>query len=272
MIPLSSATQSLCRATPRSLGPPNQKVGANTVQGAAYTFVQSGTPWTEQAKLLAADGAATDNFSWAVAIEGDTAVIGAPGSDPYGSVYVFVRTGSTWTQQGPRLVPGDGLTAGDFGKAIALSGDTLVVGAPGTSIGTRGAAGSVYVFVRSGTTWTQQGERLVGADISSGGEYFGWAVAASGNTLLVGSQGARSPNVRQGAAYVFTRSGTTWTQQGARLVASDGATEDRFGWSVALAGDTAAVGAPQSGEGSTYVFTRSGTAWTTRPNRSSRPT
>lgn len=244
------------------IGAPNQKVGANTVQGAAYAFVRSGTTWTEQAKFLAADGAATDNFSWAVAIEGDTAAIGAPGSDPYGSVYVFVRTGSTWTQQGPRLVPSDGLTAGDFGKAVALSGDTLVVGAPGTSIGTRGAAGSVYVFVRSGTTWTQQGERLVGADIASGGEYFGWAVAASGNTLLVGSQGARSPNVRQGAAYVFTRSGTTWTQQGARLVANDGATEDRFGWSVALAGDTAAVGAPQAGEGSAYVFTRSGTAWT----------
>jgi hypothetical protein len=250
------------------IGAPNEKVGANFAQGAAYVFVRSGTTWTQQgSKLLAADGASNDNFAWSVAIDGNTAAIGSYRAQAsQGAVYVFVRSGTTWAQQGARLMATDGTNGGSFGTSVALSGDTLVVGAPGKSVDTKGGAGSVYVFVRSGTTWSQQGPRLLSSDIA-GGDRVGSAVSVSGDTLLAGAeQKTVGSNPQQGAAYVFERSGTTWTQQGSRLVASDGADGEYFGWSVALAGDTAAVGAPfqpkLSAEGAAYVFVRSGSTWT----------
>lgn len=255
------------------IGAPNQKVGANFAQGSAYVFVRSGTTWAQQgSKLLAADGASNDNFAWSVALDGDTAAVGAYRAE---AVYVFVRSGTTWSQQGPRLVA-SGAQDGDFGNSVALSGDTLVVGAPGEATGTKGGAGGAYVFVRSGTTWTQQGTRLMSSDIA-GGDQLGNAVAISGDTLLVGAQQKTiGSNTQQGAAYVFTRSGTTWSQQGSRLVASDGAQGDWFGWSVGVAGDTAVVGAPNQTQGTAtyqgaaYVFNARGRLGR-KLARSSRP-
>ena len=245
-------------------------VGANSNQGSAYVFTRSGTTWTQQGQLTASDGAADDLFGYSVALSGDTALVGAWRDDvganyDQGSAYVFTRSGTTWTPQG-KLTASDGEAGDIFGNSVALSGDTALVGAEYDHVGANSDQGSVYVFTRSGTTWTQQG-KLTASD-GAAGDYFGISVALSGDTALVGAYldnvGA---NMWQGSAYVFTRSGTTWTQQG-KLTASDGAAEDRFGISVALSGDTALVGAYLDDvganiyQGSAYVFTRSGATWT----------
>jgi hypothetical protein len=126
--------------------------------GAAYVFVRSGTTWSQQAKLLASDGAHNDYFGASVAVSGDTAVVGAFGhNSSQGALYVFVRSGTSWTQQAS-LVPNDAAKGDGLGSAAAIQGDTLVVAAY-TKNSSQGAA---YVFVRSGTTWTQQGELTPG--------------------------------------------------------------------------------------------------------------
>jgi hypothetical protein len=247
------------------VGAPIQKVGANYAQGAVYVFVRSGTTWAQQAKLLADDGAMDDYFGRAVAIDGDTLAVGGYQAE---AVYVFVRSGTTWTQQGSKLVADDAAAgSADFGDAVALSGNTLLVGAPGKSVGNRGGAGVAYVFVRSGTTWTQQGPSFTSSDIHSS-DHFGDAVSLSGETALIGAPGKLiGNNAYQGAAYAFVRSGTTWSQQGPSLTASGGLEADEFGWSVALAGNTAVIGAPWEAQGTAteqgaaYVFVRSGTTW-----------
>ena len=225
----------------------------------------------QQTQLTAPDGAASDWFGSSVALSGDTALVGseldAVGAHAYqGSAYVFTRTGTIWTLQ-QHLTAGDGDASDNFGSAVALSGDTALIAAPYADIGANTAQGAAYVFARSGTTWTQQ-QKLT-ADDGDAMDEFGYSVAVSGDTSLVGARwDDLGAGTRQGAAYVFARSGTTWTQQGAALTADDGATDDEFGSSVALSGDTALVGAPyadigaNTAQGSAYVFTRSGAAWT----------
>lgn len=249
------------------VGAPIKKIGDNYAQGAAYVFVRSGSTWTQQGdKLLADDGAMDDYFGKAVAIDGDTLAVGAPDAE---AVYVFVRSGTTWTQQGPKLVADDAATgSAHFGTAVALSGNTLLVGGPGKTVPTKGgAAGVAYVFVRSGTTWTQQGSSITSSDIHSS-DHFGNGVSLSGDTALIGAPGKLiGDNRYQGAAYAFVRSGTTWTQQGSGLVSPDGLEGDELGWSVALAGNTAIVAAPwetqgtATSQGAAYVFQRTGTSW-----------
>jgi hypothetical protein len=195
--------------------------------------------------LLGQDGAVQDYFGWSVALDGDTALIGTlygPGSAnaDQGAAYVFVRNGTTWTQQ-KKLTANDGLAFAQFGTAVALDGDTALVGAPDhqrlPSFLTTGAA---YVFVRNGTTWTQQAGLL--ANDGDGGDQFGAAVALDGDTALVGAPNNAVTVGGQGAAYIFTRNGTSWTQR-QRLLASDIAPDDHFGNAVALSGDKALIGA-----------------------------
>jgi len=244
------------------VGADNDNVAGNAYQGSAYIFTRSGTVWSQQAHLTASDGAAEDFFSISVALSGDTALVGAAddnvgGNNQQGSAYVFVRSGSSWTQQA-HLTALDGAESDWFGIAVALSGDTALVGATGHTVGANYSQGSVYVFVRSGATWTQQGQLTA----SDGAAYdqFGYSMALSGDTALVGAILADvGGNIDQGSAYVFTRSGATWTQQG-KLTASDGAANDQFGHSVAVSGDTALVGAPQhdvggnADQGAVYFF------------------
>ena len=152
--------------------------------------------------------------------------------------------------QQAKLTASDGAASDSFGASIAISGDTVVVGSPFASIDDRTKLGAAYVFVRSGTTWTQQ-QRLTASD-GAPGDSFGASVAIGGGTLVVGAPGADiSGKPSQGAAYVFARSGTTWTQQ-QKLTASDGAENDSFGASIAIIVNTVVVGAP--GDGSAYVF------------------
>ncbi|HRI02620.1 MAG TPA: carboxypeptidase regulatory-like domain-containing protein [Pyrinomonadaceae bacterium] len=247
------------------IGAPWADIDTNTEQGSAYVFVRSGTSWTQQAKLTASDGAALDGLGYSVAISGDTAVVGASGDDigpntAQGSAYVFVRSGTTWSQQAI-LTASDGAAYNQLGRSVAFSGDTVIIGAPFADIGVNGRQGSAYVFVRSGTSWTQQA-KLTASD-GAIDDYFGLSVAISGDTAVVGAPAA---NTDRGSAYVYVRSGTNWIQQ-AKLTALDGAAGDYFGYSVAISGDTAVVGVPDDDigsnidQGSAYVFVRSGTTW-----------
>jgi hypothetical protein len=234
--------------------------GKNTGQGAAFVFTGSGSSWTRQEELTASDGAAKDDFGISVALsaDGNTALVGAEGKN---SAYVFTRSGSVWSQQGGALTPSDGAAGDHFGFAVALGADggTALVGAIGKNTG----QGKAYVFTRSASAWGQQGELTAGD--GSAGDGFGVSVGlgANGGTALIGASGKNSG---QGAAYVFTRSGSTWTQQGGALTAHDGVAPDDFGWAVALSadGDTALIGADgkSSSRGAAYIFTRTGADWT----------
>ena len=237
----------------------------NTDQGSAYVFVRTGNSWAQQPKLTANDAAANDQFGKSVALNGDTMVLGAPGDNSsQGAVYVFTRSGTIWAQQ-QKLTANDAAAGDNFGFSVALSGDSVVVGASGDDTGANLSQGSAYVFVRNGTNWTQQ-QKLTASDGANADE-FGFSVALSDNTVVVGALLVDiGGNRDDGAAYVFTRSGTIWTQQ-QKLTANDRAANDLFGASVALSGDTLVAGAPQDDiganltQGSAYVFTRVGTIW-----------
>ncbi len=235
--------------------------------GSAYVFTRSGTTWSQQVKLTAADGAEGDAFGQSIALSGDTVVIGAPHDDDKGndagSVYVFTRSGTTWSQQ-VKLTAADGVAGDVFGISIAFSGDTIVIGA---DLNDEKAlnAGAVYVFTRSGSSWSQQA-KITAAD-GAETDIFGVRVALSGDTILISARrdDDDAMGIDAGSAYIFTRTGTTWLQQ-IKLTASDGAADDRFGRSVALVADTAVIGAmfqddKGDNSGSAYVFTRSGTTW-----------
>jgi uncharacterized repeat protein (TIGR01451 family) len=252
------------------IGAERDDTPAGTDAGAAYVFVRSGTTWSEQQKLVPADGAAGDAFGSSVSISGDTVVVGAAGDDEpgaleAGSVYVFVRSGTTWTQQ-QKLLASDGAQLDRFGSAVALSGDTVVVGSPFDDNTGGVDAGSAYVFVRSGTTWTEE-QKLLPSD-GAANDSFGLSVSAAGDTVVAGMPNDfNAGGVQAGSAYVFVRSGTIWSEQ-QKLLASDGASSDHFGVSVSVSGDTVIAGANDddnpggTNAGSAYVFVRSGTIWT----------
>jgi hypothetical protein len=232
-----------------------------TDSGSAYVFTRSGTNWTQQAKLTASDGAAADEFGIRVAVDGDTALIGAICDDTCrGATYVFTRSGAAWAEQA-KLVASDRVMYDSFGGGVAIDGDTAVIAAY-QSDARGGDSGAAYVFTRSGTTWAQQA-KLTASD-GAGGDFFGSWVDVGGDTALIGAFFNDANGSDSGAAYVFTRSGATWTQQ-AKLTASDGVGNQLFGNSVSLDGDTALIGAEYGDatfRGAAYLFTRTGTTWT----------
>ncbi len=203
-----------------------------------------------------------DRFGYSVAIDGDTAIVGAYS----GSAYIFTRSGSTWTQQA-KLLASDRYSKRYskyfFGTSVAMDGDTAIVGAFDDD-DNGDYSGSAYIFTRSGSTWTQQAKLL--ASDGAAGDGFGRSIAIDGDTAIVNANGDDDNGESSGSAYIFTRSGSTWTQQD-KLLASDGASYDYFGRSIAIDTDTAIVGANyDSGNGrnfgSAYIFTRNGTNWT----------
>ena len=229
--------------------------------GSAYVFTRSAGLWTEQAKLTASDGAAQDTFGYSLALDGDTALIGAWGDDQYGgSAYVFVRSAGVWTEQ-VKLTASDGASSDQFGRSVALDGDTAVIAA--------GWDNWIYVFTRDAGVWAEQAQFTASDDeYSDAGAYFGEPVALDGDTALIAAPHNDYDDYRisSGAAYVFSSSAGAWKQQ-TKLTASDFAYTDYFGFSVALDGDTALIGATgddDNGEssGSAYVFTRGGEEWT----------
>lgn len=232
--------------------------------GSAYIYTRTGTTWTQQAKLIASDGATEERFGIDVALEGDTAMIGSetPDNGDYsGSVYVFTRTGTIWTEQ-QKLLASDGAAGDWFGFAIALDGDTALFAASYDD--DKGAqSGSAYIFTRTGSTWTEQ-QKLNASDGAVGDHFSEFAVALDGDTAIIGAYMDDDMGSASGSAYVFTRTGTTWTEV-QKLTASDGAAGDYFSqYGVTLDGDTAFIGAWFDDNangvdaGSAYVFTKSG--------------
>ena len=242
---------------------------AGSGQGSAYVFVRSGGVWSQQQKLEASDAAAFDLFGSSVAISGETVVISSPldaGAAGFfqGSAYVFVRSGGVWSQQ-QKLEASDAAAGDQFGFSVAISGETVVVGAFADTGAAGAVQGSAYVFVRSGGVWSQQ-QKLEASDAAAN-DWFGFSVAISEETVVVGARfddGAAGLN--QGSAYVFVRSGGVWSQQ-QKLEASDAEDGDWFGFSVAISGETVVVGASNDDgaagvlQGSAYVFVRSGAVW-----------
>lgn len=233
--------------------------------GAVYVFTRNGSTWTFQQKLTASDSEGGDWFGLSVAIDGNSLVVGAPENYSLplkqGWAYVFTRSGSIWVEQ-QKLAANDGASGDHFGQSVAINGDTVVVGVREDDIDGKTDQGSAYVFARNGALWTQQ-QKLIAND-GQAGDYFGHAVALSGNIAVVG---ARDDDINgqsdQGSAYVFTRNGATWTQQ-AKLFDNNGQVIDRFGQAVGLDGDTLVVGAygANNHRGTVYVFTGSSATWT----------
>jgi hypothetical protein len=217
-------------------------------RGSAYVFVRSGSSWLQEAKLVASDGSVEDFFGVSVSISGDYAIIGALGDDSAsGSAYVFVRSGSSWSQEA-KLVASDSSMDDMFGYSVSICGDCAISGAPQVD----SSRGSAYVFMRSGTSWLEVA-KLVASD-GVGNDYFGCSVSISGDYAIIG---AKNDDLYCGSAYVFVRSGSSWSQE-AKFVASDSSREDIFGYSVSICGDYAISGAcnDDSGRGSAYVFIR----------------
>jgi hypothetical protein len=247
-----------------------------TSRGGALVFVRSGSTWSQQGGVLrGAEQVGQAKFGDGVALSGDgsTALIGARGDkENEGSGYVFTRSGETWTQQGPRLAGNEETSLGQLGTSVALSadGDTALLGGWGDA----SWAGAAWVFTRSGESWTEQGPKLTGSEeeseetLASRGGYFGVSAALSedGNTALLGGWGDAKG---RGAAWAFTRSGETWTQQGPKIVALGEQTDEkapgRFGESVSLSsdGNTALIDGPGDDKnfGAVWVFKREGSSW-----------
>ena len=231
----------------------------NGRDGAAWVFTRSGGVWTQQGANLVGTGAtggAQQGCSVVLSADGSTAIIGGNGDDNHqGAVWAFTRSGVQWSQQGTKLV-GTGTVGGSSsaqqGCAMALSadGNTAMVGGPYND------AGAAWVYTRSNGVWSQQGTKLVGTgaagDAAQGSSV---ALAADGNTAVVG--GMYDDNAA-GAAWVYTRSGSAWSQQGTKLVGTGATGAAWQGISVALSADgyTAAVGgfSDDYGAGAVWIF------------------
>lgn len=236
--------------------------------GAAHVFVRQGQTWLPQAKLTAADARAGNYFGAAVALDGDRALIGAPlgGDDAYfagdaGSAYLFERRGTRWEQIAKLTVAKP--ASGDlFGRALALAGDTALIGAYGDR--DNGVnSGAAYLFEATDAGWVERAK--LKADDGGSDDRFGSAVALDGGTALIGAYRDDDRGVDAGSVYVFTASEAGWKQQ-AKLSAADGSDLGFFGFSVAIQGDTALIGAWRddragSDAGAAYLFQRKKGVW-----------
>ncbi len=243
-------------------------VDDNSSAGAAWVYTRIGGVWSQQGSKLVgtgAVGAAAQGTSVAISGDGSTAIGGGPrDSSNTGAAWVFTRNGGVWSQQGTKLVGMDTVGAADQGFSVAISGDgnTAIVG--GWNDASR--TGAAWVYTRSGGVWSQQGSKLVGNDATAffGAEQ-GWSVAisADGNTAIVGGPlDTLDTGPSVGAAWVYTRSGGIWSQQGSKLVGTGAVGAAQQGQSVAISagGATAIVGGwhDNSLAGAVWVFTRSG--------------
>jgi alpha-tubulin suppressor-like RCC1 family protein len=248
-------------------------IGMGGAAAAASVFTRSGGVWTPQGNRLAGIGSqsALEGRTVALSAYGNTAILGGPqDSSSHGAAWVFTRSGDIWTQQGDKLVGDGAVGAALQGSAVALSADgTALIGGFKDNNG----AGAAWVFTRSSGLWTQQGIKLVGGGAVGNAEQgSAAALSADGNTALVGGY---NDNNGAGAAWVFTRSGGAWSQQGIKLVGGGAVGNAAQGWAVALSadGNTALVGGynDNNGAGAAWVFTRSGMTWTQQPSKLAGP-
>jgi uncharacterized repeat protein (TIGR01451 family) len=235
-------------------------------------------PFLQQAKLTASDSLPQDRVGVSVAVAGDVVVLGAPGADVAGragagAAYVFVKPASGWasTYQTAKLTASDGQTGDSLGSSVAISGDTIIAGAPGVDVDGRLSQGAAYVFTKPSSGWASGAEqaKLTASD-GRGGDDFGSAVAIDGTTAVVGAPLAcvRASCGAQGTAYVFTRAAFIGWGQVAKLTASDAYYGDQLGTSVAVSGDTVVAAAPDADaqlygddKGTAYVFEKPAGGW-----------
>ncbi len=305
-VAISGDTLVVAAPTEDSMG--TEADNSASAAGAVYVFVRAEGVWMQQAYLKPAHAQAGDRFGQSIALAGDTLIVGANGEDSAavgidgdqtdnsalgsGAAYIFVRTGNTWTQQA--YLKASNAEAGDaFGSAVSIAGDTVVVGA--ISEDSDGAptnnnasgSGAAYVFIRNGTSWSQQA--YLKASTPGASDQFGFSVSLAGQTLVIGANqedssaigvnGEETNNLasNSGAAYVFVREAGLWTQQ-AYLKASNTGSNDQFGFAVSLAGDLIAISAPleastatgidgnqtlntAAGAGAVYLFRRDASTW-----------
>ena len=214
--------------------------------GRAYVFTNVATGWEQVAELKGSDTVAGDGFGYAVAISGTTVIVGAPDhAKDAGRAYVFTDATAGW-KQAAELKGSDTVAKNGFGVSVAISGMTAIAGAPGFSK----AAGRAYVFAKTGGVWTQARE-LKGLDTVASDD-FGYTVAISNATAVAGAPGFSKA---AGRAYVFTNTATGW-KQAAKMKGSDTVAADYFGYSVAISGTTAIVGADGHAKsaGRAYLF------------------
>ena len=241
-----------------------QEDTAGTQAGAAYIYTRSGSTWTQQQKIVGTDTGQYDYFGGQVAINDDATYIAV--AAPYEmAVYIFTRSGSTWTQQA-KCQPLDGPFNTQFGTSLEINSDGTYFIAGDTQ---KAGGGAAYVFTRSGSTWTQQA-KIVSSDLQAS-DYFGYDVALNSDATyaIVGAGfedgGAGDPTSNAGAAYIYTRSGSTWTQQ-QKIQANDVTANAYFGVGTSMnsSGDRVIIGAYglNNNIGSVYIFQRAGSTWT----------
>ncbi|HEY9166400.1 MAG TPA: T9SS type A sorting domain-containing protein [Candidatus Kryptonia bacterium] len=239
--------------------------------GAAWVYTRSGGVWSQQGSKLVgtgADGSACQGYSVSLSADGNTAIVGGYGDNSgAGAAWVYTRSGGVWSQQGSKLVGTGAVGSAQQGYSVSLSadGNTAIVGGLGDNSG----LGAAWVFTRSGGVWSQQGSKLVGTGAVGSalqGALQGGSVSlsADGNTAIVGGY---DDNGDAGAAWVYTRSGGVWSQQGTKLVGTGAIGSAQQGYSVSLSadGNTAIVGGPSDNSsawgGAVWVYTRSGGVW-----------
>lgn len=246
------------------VGAPDADVGGTSRIGSAYVFERTGNAWFETQQLAAPDGASGDTFGFSVDIEENRIVVGAPldddGGSGSGSAYVF-RRDATWVLDNTdhptvagKLVATDGRLVDQFGHAVGVSGNRIVIGAPRGGLANR--EGSAYGWELSGGTWSA-GPEITGSDVVDD-DFFGDSVAIDGNRVVVGAPSKDGGGTETGSAYVFDASAGGWPELG-KIMAETPVANERFGESVAIEGPVVLVGAPDqvsnpATSGSAYVF------------------
>ncbi len=244
------------------IGSPEKDISGNVDQGGAYIFLRSNGLWSQQAILTASDGAYGDYFGGAVDMgpNGESVIIGSPvatvnGNALQGCAYIFVRNGTTWTQQA-KLTASDGATFDQFGNSVSLDGDYAVIGATGDD----GNKGSAYTFYK-GSGWydNQPHQAKLLASNGSPGDTFGKDVSLSGDYVVIGAPNYYYLGQSAGAGYIFNRNGTSWLEQAFLR----GTVAYYFGSSVSMDGDYVAISAPgaNSSKGLVVVYFKN-TGWT----------
>jgi hypothetical protein len=246
------------------VGAENDNIGNNVKQGSAYIFFFNGTAWVQQAKLTAADGNDNDNFGHSVSISGDYVVVGAENDDVgidinQGSAYVFLRSGVNWAQQA-KIIASSGSANDYFGNSVSISGSYIAVGASRDDVGANTNEGSVYFFVRSGVSWTQQDQ--VVAPFGAANDQFGYSVSISGDYAVVGAPyDDIAPDTDNGTIHIFLRIGTNWSHQQTYSIPVGGTFN--LGYKVSISGDIIVAGYPQFNNPPSAVtfLRRNGALW-----------
>lgn len=236
----------------------------NSNEGAAWIYTRNGASWTQQGlKLMGsgASGTAMQGFAVALSADGNTLMSGGAADDnQLGAVWFFTRSGASWTQQGPKIVPTDASgTQVLFGMSGDLSadGNTAIIG----GVADNSQVGAAWIYTRNGSSWTKQAKLVASDSVGTSAQGYKVALSADGHTAIVG--GAMDDSMI-GAAWIYTRSGSTWTQQ-AKLIGTGHLGVGAMGYSVAINadGNTVAVSGPYDDgtNGAVWIFTRSGTSW-----------